>query len=77
MADYAPWPVSCATPRDIGQSGLPEPAEDPAHPFGLECAIRCADGALTELAADGTLTKISQKWFGTDITKPAAPAAAK
>lgn len=35
------------------------------------------DGALTELAADGTLTKISQKWFGTDITKPAAPAAAK
>lgn len=50
MADYAPWPVSCATPRDIGQSGLPEPAEDPAQPFGLECAIRCADAALTELS---------------------------
>jgi cystine transport system substrate-binding protein len=30
------------------------------------------DRALQELRADGTLTKISQKWFGDDISGPAA-----
>ncbi len=28
------------------------------------------DAAITTLKNDGTLTEISQKWFGTDITKP-------
>jgi cystine transport system substrate-binding protein len=30
------------------------------------------DKALTTLRADGTLAKISQKWFGEDVSKPAA-----
>jgi cystine transport system substrate-binding protein len=30
------------------------------------------DQALTKLRADGTLAKISQKWFGEDVSKPAA-----
>lgn len=30
------------------------------------------DAALATLRADGTLTKISEKWFGTDVTSPAA-----
>ena len=28
------------------------------------------DAALTTLRENGTLTEISQKWFGTDITSP-------
>jgi len=30
------------------------------------------DKALTTLRSDGTLAKISQKWFGEDVSKPAA-----
>ncbi|MBB1491467.1 amino acid ABC transporter substrate-binding protein [Paracoccus sp. MC1854] len=30
------------------------------------------DAALAAMSEDGTLTAISDKWFGTDITKPAA-----
>lgn len=67
----------------IKESGLPlELAGTPfseirnALPFRNDAegqALRDkVDGALKELAADGTLTKISQTWFGTDITKPAA-----
>jgi cystine transport system substrate-binding protein len=30
------------------------------------------DKALTQLRADGTLARISKKWFGQDVSKPAA-----
>jgi cystine transport system substrate-binding protein len=30
------------------------------------------DDAMKELEADGTFTKISDKWFGIDVTKPIA-----
>ncbi len=30
------------------------------------------DTALKELKADGTLAKISEKWFGEDVSGPAA-----
>ena len=36
-----------------------------------------AQATLTELKADGTLAEISRKWFDTDITTPAAQAAAQ
>lgn len=66
----------------IKESGLPlELAGEPfseirnAAPFRNDEAGRAmrdkVNGALAEMAADGTLTQISEKWFGTDITKPA------
>jgi len=33
---------------------------------------KAIDGALEDLRKDGTLTKLSEKWFGSDVTKPAA-----
>lgn len=33
---------------------------------------KAIDDAMTQLEADGTFTKISEKWFGIDVTKPAA-----
>jgi cystine transport system substrate-binding protein len=33
---------------------------------------KALNDALTQLKQDGTLTKISMKWFGSDVTKPAA-----
>ncbi|GLU34734.1 transporter substrate-binding domain-containing protein [Trinickia caryophylli] len=33
---------------------------------------KAIDEAVTQLEADGTFTKISQKWFGIDVTKPIA-----
>ncbi|HRO13530.1 MAG TPA: amino acid ABC transporter substrate-binding protein [Paracoccus sp. (in: a-proteobacteria)] len=67
----------------IKESGLPLQLAGPpfseirnALPFRNDEAGRAlrdrVDGALTQLAADGTLTQISEKWFGTDITRPAA-----
>ncbi|MDS1030469.1 transporter substrate-binding domain-containing protein [Bacillota bacterium LX-D] len=32
---------------------------------------KAIDNALTEMQKDGTLTKISQKWFGDDVTTKA------
>jgi L-cystine transport system substrate-binding protein len=32
---------------------------------------KAIDDAMTQLEADGTFTKISDKWFGIDVTKPA------
>lgn len=31
---------------------------------------KAIDDAMTQLEADGTFTKISEKWFGIDVTKP-------
>ena len=33
---------------------------------------KAIDDAMTQLEADGTFTKISEKWFGIDVTKPIA-----
>jgi cystine transport system substrate-binding protein len=33
---------------------------------------KAIDDAMTQLEADGTFTKISDKWFGIDVTKPLA-----
>jgi cystine transport system substrate-binding protein len=33
---------------------------------------KAIDDAIAQLQADGTFTKISDKWFGVDVTKPAA-----
>jgi cystine transport system substrate-binding protein len=33
---------------------------------------KAIDDAMTQLEADGTFTKISDKWFGIDVTKPVA-----
>ena len=33
---------------------------------------KAIDDAMTQLEADGTFTKISDKWFGIDVTKPIA-----
>ncbi|MET1035616.1 MAG: amino acid ABC transporter substrate-binding protein [Arthrobacter sp.] len=42
-----------------------------ALPFrkGSEDLVEAVDAALAELAADGTLTEISEKYFGTDVSK--------
>jgi len=32
---------------------------------------KAIDDAMTQLEQDGTFTKISDKWFGIDVTKPA------
>lgn len=69
----------------IKDSGLPlQLAGQPfseirnALPFRNDDAGRAlrdkVDGALDTLAQDGTLTRISEKWFGTDVTHPAAGA---
>lgn len=69
----------------IRESGLPlQLAGAPfseirnALPFRSDEAGRAmrdkVDGALEALAADGTLTEISEKWFATDITRPATGA---
>lgn len=66
----------------IKESGLPlELAGEPfseirnAAPFRNDEAGKAlrdkVNGALAQMAEDGTLTQISEKWFGTDITKPA------
>lgn len=71
----------------IKDSGLPlQLAGEPfseirnALPFRNDDAGRAlrgkVDGALKSLSEDGTLTRISQKWFGTDVTRPGADAAA-
>ncbi|WP_368738942.1 transporter substrate-binding domain-containing protein [Staphylococcus aureus] len=31
---------------------------------------KAIDDAMAQLEADGTFTKISDKWFGIDVTKP-------
>jgi cystine transport system substrate-binding protein len=31
---------------------------------------KAIDDAMAQLEADGTFTKISEKWFGIDVTKP-------
>ncbi|MFJ6418036.1 transporter substrate-binding domain-containing protein [Paeniglutamicibacter sp. NPDC091659] len=36
---------------------------------GSEDLVKAVDGALAELKADGTLAKISDKYFGADVTK--------
>ena len=36
---------------------------------GSEDLVKAVDGALAELQADGTLAKISDKYFGADVTK--------
>lgn len=65
----------------IKESGLPlELAGEPfseirnAAPFRKDAAGEAlrdkVNGALKQLADDGTLTQISEKWFGTDITRP-------
>ncbi|WP_136652312.1 amino acid ABC transporter substrate-binding protein [Paracoccus aeridis] len=74
--------------QSIKESGLPlQLAGEPfseirnALPFRKDeagTALRDkVDAALTELKADGTLAEISRKWFDTDITTPAAQAAAQ
>ena len=35
---------------------------------GDEALVAAIDGALAEMAADGTLAAISTEWFGEDIT---------
>lgn len=66
----------------IKESGLPLQLAGPpfseirnALPFRNDEAGRAlrdrVDAALTALREDGTLARISDKWFGTDITKPA------
>lgn len=67
----------------IKESGLPLQLAGPpfseirnALPFRNDDAGRAlrdkVDGALAQMAEDGTLTQISEKWFDIDITKPAA-----
>lgn len=36
---------------------------------GSEDLVKAVDGALADLEADGTLAKISEKYFGADVTK--------
>ena len=49
-------------------------ANPSATPFkkGNPKFAKAIDDAMTQLEADGTFTKISEKWFGIDVTKPAA-----
>ena len=79
---------SLRSAQSIKESGLPlQLAGEPfseirnALPFRKDeagTALRDkVDAALTELKADGTLAEISRKWFDTDITTPAAQAAAQ
>ena len=67
----------------IKESGLPlQLAGEPfseirnALPFRKDEAGQAlrdrVDAALGQMAEDGTLAAISEKWFGTDITRPAA-----
>ncbi len=49
----------------------------PGNPSGIPFKkgnpkfAKAIDDAMTQLEADGTFTKISNKWFGIDVTKPA------
>ena len=53
-----PWPVV------IQRNALPFRNDDEGK------ALRDrVDAAITTLKENGTLTEISQKWFGTDITR--------
>ena len=59
----APIKIACADP-DASQVAIPMPKG--ADSDALRAAI---DKALGELAADGTLTGLSLKYFGLDISK--------
>jgi cystine transport system substrate-binding protein len=48
----------------------------PGNPSGIPFKkgnpefAKAIDEAMTQLEADGTFTKISEKWFGIDVSKP-------
>lgn len=52
------------------------PGNPSAIPFkkGNPKFAKAIDDAMTQLEADGTFAKISDKWFGIDVTKPAQAA---
>lgn len=62
------------SPLPLQLAGPPFSAIHNALPFRDDAEGRAlrdkVDAALTTLRDDGTLTKISERWFGTDITKP-------
>ncbi|WP_186093856.1 cystine ABC transporter substrate-binding protein [Burkholderia gladioli] len=49
-----------------------EAGQPSAIPFkkGNPKFVKAIDDAMTQLEADGTFTKISDKWFGIDVSKP-------
>lgn len=61
-------------PLPLQLAGKPFSRIENALPFRDDDAGRAlrdrVDDALDELREDGTLTQISEKWFGTDITQP-------
>ena len=62
------------------KAGLPlGEAQSNAIPFrkGNPKFKAAIDQALADIQADGTFAKISQKWFGRDVSKPLAAVAAK
>jgi L-cystine transport system substrate-binding protein len=60
------------TPLPLRPSGTVGQQETVGIPFkkGNPKFKKAIDDALAELEADGTLPKISEKWFSVDVTKP-------
>ena len=56
--------------RSRGAAALRDAAErfDGVRPVHLRVPAQAIDQALEKLRADGTLTKLSNKWFDTDVT---------
>lgn len=79
--DYEGWLSSSTTVADAIADGLPivavgEPVfyEPLAAAFDKtvednDSLVAAADAAIGEMHADGTLTELSMKWFGEDLTK--------
>lgn len=51
-----------ATTKDVGEQAF-------AFTKKKTALVKAVDGALAQLAKDGTLTKISEKYFGTDVSQ--------
>jgi len=62
----APLPLRAgASVGDPTEMGIPFRKDNPKF-------AKAINDAIGSLKQDGTLTKISQKWFGIDVSKPVA-----
>ncbi|MFV2062441.1 MAG: transporter substrate-binding domain-containing protein [Chloroflexota bacterium] len=82
--DFQGWITSAATTEAAIEEGLPvTPLGDPVFYEPLAVAfdnsvedndslVAAVDQALVDMHEDGTLTELSMKWFGEDLTKTSA-----
>ncbi|WP_429499341.1 cystine ABC transporter substrate-binding protein [Robbsia andropogonis] len=58
------------TVGDPSEMGIPFRKDNPAF-------AKAVNNALADMRSDGTLTRLSDKWFGVDVSKPLTATAAK